>query len=194
MVAMNTPAKLPLLMVDAIGGAVLGAIVVGCAYLVFFHADHATVEINELTSLINSASEDLSMVRTARDRQRAILKEQHGELESSRQLPADIPIEEYLQALSGLAAQNRLRVVRQNPLPSREYPGLLEQRYAYEVSGSVPDMARFFKAVEDADFWADIAYLKVDGAQAETNNRDRLALLTISLFSAVKQEPAAEGG
>jgi hypothetical protein len=84
-------------------------------------------------------------------------------------------------------------VVRHNPLGPRSYPGLLEQRYAYEVMGRVADLARFLRDVEDAEFWADISYLKIDGGppsadQGGEPNGERDALLTISLFSAARAE------
>jgi outer membrane murein-binding lipoprotein Lpp len=193
---MKTAAKLPMFLIDALGAAILGGCVLGCAYLVFMRGDQTALEINELTAQINTASRDLSAVRTARDVQRNILKQQQVEMGAGRQLPASIPLEEYFQALSRLAVQHHLRVVRQNPLSPREYPGLLEQRYAYEVSGSMPDMVRFFKSIEEADFWADIAFLKIDGVEPGPGvaSRDRLAILTLSLFSALKQEAPAAGG
>jgi hypothetical protein len=87
-------------------------------------------------------------------------------------------------------------VVRHNPLGPRSYPGLLEQRYAYEVIGTQPDLARFLRAIEDAEFWADISYLKIDGGKRQggepTDECD--ALLTISLFSAARAEGASESG
>jgi hypothetical protein len=124
------------------------------------------------------------------------LKERQVELATSGQLPAQIPIEEYFQTLSRLAGRHHLRVVRHNPLGPRSYPGLLEQRYAYEVIGTMPDIARFFRAIEDAEFWADISYLKIDGGppsadQGGEPTDERDAILTISLFSAA---PAEQSG
>ncbi len=209
---MSASARIPVGIVDAVGGGIVSLCAVGCAYLVFFHADHATQEIGELTSLISSATEDLATVRAALDRQQSIVKERQAELNSGRHLPTSIPLEEYLHMLSQLATQNKLRVVKQNPLSSREYPGLLEQRYAYEVLGSMPDLTRFFKDIEEADFWVDIAFVKIEQRQADPGavhnasmgeggesparpaGPERLAVLTVSLFSAVKQEPSPSGG
>jgi hypothetical protein len=193
---MVTPIPTRLSFVDVPGAAVCGVCLLGCAYLVLFHSGHANLETAELTSLMNTATQDLSTVRAARDRQRAMVAERQTDLASGKYLPASLPIEEYFQTLSRLAHEHRLRVVRQNPLSPREYPGLLEQRYAYEVSGAMPDMARFFKAVEDADIWADIAYLKIETAEKDPQrvSSDRLAVLTISLFSALKQENPPSGG
>ncbi len=197
MVTAQKPNKLPLLVIDALGATLAGGLVIGCIYLTFVHGEHATREIQEFTQLINSASQDLASIQSARDQQGTVLRERRAEISSGRQLPTEIPLEEYFQVLSRLASQHSLRVLRQNPLSPREYPGLLEHRYAYEVTGSMPDIARFFKAVEEADFWADIAYLKITNAaqtSATADSQERVALLTISLFSASRPEGAPNDG
>ncbi|MFH1107979.1 MAG: hypothetical protein V1790_02105 [Planctomycetota bacterium] len=192
--------KVPLLLLDVLGAATLAACLLTSAWLTLFHSDHAVGELRDLRQTINSAAQDLSSLRAAADRQRATLKERQAELATHGQLPAHVPVEEYFQNLSRLAALHRLRVVRHNPLTSRSYPGLLEQRFAYEVMGTMPDLARFFRAIEEADFWADVSYLKIDGGPRQAAARDqggsvpttdeRVASLTISIFSA----PRADGG
>jgi Tfp pilus assembly protein PilO len=195
---MNSSAKsMPAVLVDAVGAVLFGACVVACAYLVFFHSEHAGSEVREFTSLIQNGTQDLAGIRSTLLRQRDLVRDRHEELESRGQLPASIPIEEYLRTLSLLAAQNHLRIVRQNPLTRREYPGLVEQLYAYDVVGAMPDLARFFKAVEDAELWADIAYLRIENVQEPTDgNGQRLASLTVSLFSGQKPHAGStpEGG
>ncbi len=187
---------LSLLLLDAIGACLLAGAFLTAAWLTFVHNEHATVEVNELTELISTATQDLKALQTAEERQRAILKERQSELTAGGQLPAKIQIEEYFQTLSRLAAQHNLRVIRHNPLASRSYPGLLEQRYVYEVIGTMPDLARFFKAIEDAEFWADVSYLKIDGGRRNSGEPtdERVASLTISLFSAARAESASESG
>ena len=194
---MTRPGKLSLLLLDALGASLSGAGLLVAFWMTFFHNEHATTQLRDFTQLISSATQNLAALRTAGDGQRATLKEQQVELATSGQLPAQIPIEEYFQTLSRLAKQNHLDVVRHNPLGPRSYPGLLEQRYAYEVSGTMPHLALFFRAIEDAEFWADISYLKIDGGPSSadqgpgapgTDKRD--ALLTISLFSAATAEPS----
>ena len=193
---MTRPGKLPLLLLDALGASLSGVGLLTALWMTFFHNEHATTELRDFTQMISSATQNLAALRSAGDGQRATLKERQVELATSGQLPAQIPIEEYFQTLSRLAIQNHLRVVRHNPLGPRSYPGLLEQRYAYEVIGIQPDLARFLRAIEDAEFWADISYLKIDGGKRQggepTDECD--ALLTISLFSAARAEGASENG
>lgn len=193
---MTRPGKLPLLLLDALGASLSGAGLLAALRMTFFHNEHATTELRDFTQMISSATQNLAALRAAVDGQRATLKERQVELATSGQLPAQIPIEEYFQTLSRLAIQHHLRVVRHNPLGPRSYPGLLEQRYAYEVIGTQPDLARFLRAIEDAEFWADISYLKIDGGKRQggepTDECD--ALLTISLFSAARAEDGSGNG
>ena len=190
---MTRPGKLPLLLLDALGASLSGAGLLAALWMTFFHSEHATTELRDFTQMISSATQNLATLRSAGDGQRATLKERQVELATSGQLPAQIPIEEYFQTLSRLTIQHHLRVVRHNPLGPRSYPGLLEQRYAYEVIGTLPDLVRFLRAIEDAEFWADISYLKIDGGppsadQSGEPTGERDALLTISLFSAARAE------
>ena len=174
----------------------LAAGILTACWMTFFHSGHFTAELRDLTLTISLSTRDLAALRSAGERQRATLHERQLELATGGQLPAQIPIEEYFQTLSRLATQHHLRVIRQNPLGPRSYPGLHEQRYAYEVIGAMPDLARFFRAIEDAEFWADISYLRINGGNrlsgVPTEEQD--AVLTISLFSAARAEGASGSG
>jgi hypothetical protein len=68
-------------------------------------------------------------------------------------------------------------------------------RYAYEITGAMPDIARFFRAVEQTEFWADISFLKVDqgAGPLQAGSARRVASLTISLFSALPAEADPDG-
>ena len=195
MVAITRSNKLHLLILDALGASLSAAGLGAALWLFLIHNQHAASELRDYNQMIASATQDLAALRSAGDRQRATLKERQAELAGGGQLPVEISLEEYFQTLSRLAVQHRLRVVRHNPLTSRTYPGLLEQRYAYEVIGTMPDLARFFRAIEDAEFWADISYLKIHNGQPQggETTEERIASLTISLFSAAANDPAVSG-
>jgi len=184
------------LWIDLAGAAVLAACAFAFIYLTFYQGGHTAAELGELKGLIKAAGGDLADAQAARERQRASLKSQQAELAAGGQLPTQVSLEAYFQRLSRLAQDHHIRVVRQNPLSSRQYPGLLEQRCAYEVMGSMPDLARFFSAVETEEAWADIGFLKITNAESGPNgvDADRLASLTISLFTASKVDAAATGG
>lgn len=181
------------MLIDGIGATAFAGCLLGCAYIAVIRAGEVAVETRELTTTLNNASDDLATARAACERQRAILEQRKSEAASERQLPNKLPLEEYFQRISSLAESNQVRVLRQNPLPGRRYPGLLEQRSAFEVSSTMPDLARFFKAVETDESWADIAYLKIAGSEghaADAVEGERVTTMTFSLFSADKSEPA----
>lgn len=185
MVTMNRQRHLSILLMDLIGAAACAGLLSAFVWFACFRGDRTVAEIRELSETITDARRDLVGLRTSLDQQRTILQQRQAELVAGGQLPDETPIEEYFQTLSRVASSHRLHVVRHNPLSPRTYPGLLEQRYAYEVSGSMPDITRFLKAIEDAKFWADVSYLKIDAGSRQVGpaSIERVASLTISVFS-----------
>lgn len=181
------------LLIDLIGASLFCAGLFGCAYFTFGGGESAARTMRELTQEVSASGRNLATLRAAKDRQATALAASQRQLESGRQLPASIPLEEYLQALSRLADEYGLKIVRHNPLNARVYPGLLEQRFAYEVTGTLPDIAAFFKSVESAESWIDIGYLRIE-SPAEPDAvmvEQRRATLTLSLFSAPQIVPPA---
>jgi len=192
---MKSRRNVSVLMIDLAGGALCIGLLGTLAWLALFRGDRTVAEIRELGGTIADARRDLESLRASLDEQRTILQQRQAELATGGQLPDRTPIEEYFQTLSHVASTHRLRVVRHNPLSPRSYPGLIEQRYAYEVSGAMPDIVRFLKAIEDAKFWADVSYLKIDSGsrQGEAGSRERVASLTISVFSSSREDESSNG-
>lgn len=193
---MERSGKVPLLVIDVAGGSILTVCALASVWLIAVRPDGAKGEIAEYTRLIQAAEEDLSSLQAGCDRQRRILASKRAELAEHGRLPDQTPVEEYSRMLSELAARHRLRVISQKPLSSRQYPGLLEQRFAYEVTGSLAELVHFFEAIEHAEFWADIGYLKIQSSRSVPGQTptDRVATLTLSLFSALpKNGPAGDG-
>lgn len=179
--------------IDIVGGCAVAGCLLGFIWLTMIRPDRTRVQISELSRVLHQGRQDRRALRTAWEKQSAILQSHEARLSRTGQLPTNAPVEEYFQILSVLAAEQRLRVVRHKPLTPRSYPGLLEQRYTYEVTGSLPDLVLFLKAIEDADFWADVSYLSINRGRraADSASADRLAALTISLFSAAAGEARA---
>ncbi len=172
--------------VDLIGGAFLLACLGGTAWFSVLRNEDTSGELVRLRRQIVVVRQALAALRAERDHERLELRDRERQLRESGALPSRVPVEQYFQTLATLAARFRLQVLRQNPLPHRTYPGLLERRYTYEVSGSMPDIERFLRALERTEFWADVAFLKITGSSAAGNPADsRVASLTISVFSAV---------
>lgn len=174
----------------------MAACLAGFVLLAVVRSDENSKQIGVLSSAVRKAESDLAAFRGVCDRQRALLSEREGELARSGQLPAQTPIERYFQTLSEMASRYELNVNRQHPLSPRNYAGLLEQRYAYELNGTTENLLKLFRAVEGADFWADIGFLKIEcrGGAVDGASTDRTASLTISLFSALPDDGAADGG
>lgn len=180
--------KLSLMGVDLAGGALTALLLGWGAWTALSGSPEGSQPAMNLPTQILAAQSDLASLRAALEAQHALEARYRSELASAGALPAQAPQETHLKALSGLAAQNHLSVVRQLPLAPREYPGLLEQRFAYEVTGAMPDLARFFKAIESSPSWTDISYLKLEQGKKEKPSA-RTALLTFSAFSLASPSP-----
>lgn len=184
-----------ILMVDLIGGTIVLSCLGGTVWLTMLRQDHTAAELAQLKRDISVARRALAALRAERDRERVVLRERKRELAENGALPERAPVEQYFQTLSSIARRHHLQVLRQNPLPSQTYPGLLERRYAYEVSGQTPDIERFLLEIEQTDFWADVGFLKIQ-ASGPTGDAwgNRMASLTISVFSALSSDEESKQG
>ncbi len=204
MVKMHQAGSWSALMIDLIGGCTVTACLLCFVWLIAIGADRTSDRIEQHRAVMHNARRQLTNARLERDRQRAIIETRQAQLARCGQLPKEAPVEEYFQTLANLATRHRLQVLRHHPLTSRSYPGLLERRYAYEVTGATPDLVLFFKAIEAADYWADVSYLKIDGGLRATGtsvrrsgsagSAKRVAQLTISVFSALQSDGASSSG
>lgn len=182
-----------LVLVDVVGGALVVAGVSTFVWLTFLRDHSAACEIDALTHSVSAMRRDVALLRGTLDAKRSELAERQKHLADEGHLPQRTPVEQDLRTLSELARRHQVRVVRVLPLPAQEYPGLLELRYALEASGSMPSLMHFFKAIEDADLWADIGYLQVKAGRSPglQETPERSALLTVSLFSSLEPPGAA---
>lgn len=201
MTATNQQSRIPLLVIDALGAMAVAACVFGVGWFLTVQADRTTVDRKALSGAIEFAQRELSAVHAACKEQSALFAQREVELATTGQLPERAPIEEYFQVLSNLASGHQLRVVRHRPLAPQDYPGLLEQRYAYEVTGTTANLVRFLKAIEGTEFWADVSYLTIMGAKpsgsghlAARRANDHTATLTLSMFSALPATSSANSG
>ena len=189
----------PLRIVDILCGCVVAACVSTLVWYTLIREDRTEAEIQDITGRIHSVRRDTRRLRAEGQRYHAMLATYREELAETGQLPSETPLEEYFQALSALSSDHGLRVMKHQPLAPREYTGLREQRYSYEVSGPFPQLVAFLKSIENTDFWADVSYLKLDAVKGRRSagvdeSEHRTVLLTISLFSAPPQAvPKWEG-
>ena len=184
-----------LVLVDLIGGALVLTCAVTFVWLTFLREDGADSEIESLTQAVTAMRKDLAEVNAEFDAGRAELETKNTELAAEGQLPRRGPVDEDLKVLSELARRHQVEIVRMTELPSRRYPGLLELRYTLDARTPLSNLMDFFRALEGADIWADISYLKVvaGNAPGQAQQPERLAQLTVSLFSAAEPTETPEG-
>ena len=195
------PIQLQARIIDAIGGIVVAACVTGFFWSLATGSDRTRREIADLTRVISKTSREVSSLRADATHLQDILAQRREELDAGGELPTHAPVEEYFQALSASATDRGLRVLRHNPLSARTYPGLLEQRYVFEVAGSTQNIIRFLETIERSHYWADVSYLVIDGSSQAGARRTadpnaagttRQATLIISLFSAPTDESSGD--
>ncbi len=184
------------MIVDVVGGGTVAAFVGVFVWLTLVQSDGTALEVSGLRHAVKAARQDLARTRATRDRLLTELASRQAELAKTGRLPDQAPVDEYFQTLSQLAASHALRVVSHQPRSSRSYPGLFEQRYAYQVTGSALDLVHFFRAIEGTEYWADVSHFKVDRGRgpAGASSGLRTADLTLSLFSALPTGPAQDSG
>lgn len=184
---MRRTADYSVLVVDAVGGALVTLCAAGFLWLTVVREGGPAAAASELHVVLDSLHRDGRGLAAARDRQKLTVADRREELSHRDFLPAESSIESYFETLAALADRHRLQVRRQNPIGHRVYPGLLEQRFAYEVSGRFPDLAKFLKDIETTESWADVSYLRIEPDAASSSEKfpERAALLTLSLFSAI---------
>jgi len=176
--------------IDVLAGCVVASCLGAFVWLGFVESKQAGHRIDQLSSQLQAARRDTAALLAAREEQKQLLAARTAELAETGQLPAKASVEEYFESLSILTRKLHLSVLRHQPLAPRRYPGLLEQRYTYEVTGSTPDLVHFLQKIEGTSFWADVSFLKIETGKTKKPARDdpRIASLTISLFSALPVE------
>lgn len=193
---MNQNQRWPIFAMDVIGGCITAACLLCMAWILIISTHQTSMEMDQLTKAQRVVHRQLSLLKNECDRKRSLIIQIQSNMDQTGKLPEHAPIEDYFQTLAVLANHHHLRVLRHNPLTGRSYPGLIEQRFLYEVSGSMPDLVRYFKAIEDTQYWADISYLKIDRGSRmyRSRSKDRVAQLTISMFTSPEINKAQKTG
>jgi len=180
---------------DCCGGALLAGIVGAAAWLALVQGRETRERLDAAGNELLTRRRDLGGLQAVVTKQRAILTEREKQLAQTGRLPDETPTEEYFEHLSQMANRHGLRILRHSPLPPQEYPGLREDRFAFDLVGPFPDLVAFFRDIESSPYWADVSYLRVASAsQGDEAAKERVASLTLSLFSAKHESAAVEPG
>lgn len=190
-----TKHPLSLWAVDAMGAVLATACAAGILWFTTIRVPQTGDDILKATSVLRERQKDLILLRDVRDRQFQLVVQRRNELARVGHLPENAVVDAYFQELARLASIHEITVLRNDPLSSQTYPGLFEQRFAFEISGTFHDLVRFLRAIESTDFWADVSYLKLQKSpKGQIGEADaRAAELTVSLFSAAPSTPATGG-
>lgn len=164
------------------GACILGICALCSVWLCLVRASETRKGTDELRTQIGNARTDMLSLQTARQKQEENLNRLKAQLGEKGVLPASSPVEAYLQDLANEAARFQLQVRSQRPLPGRTYPGLVEQRYHYEIEGEPLNVIRFFSLIESTNYWCDVSFFSLEGPG--DTNKPAVASLTLSLFSA----------
>ncbi len=181
-----------LMMMDAAGGTLVLGLLLTAGWLAFLRDQGGLSEIDELHIDISASESRLFDLRTRLSEREERVRILQVEADTTGRLPEQIPIEEDLNSIDKLALSFDVEVTRLLPIASVEYAGLTEQRYRLEAGGTTLNLLAFLRAIEDADFWADIGYLKIEAVpsvQGQDISKKRVASFIISMFLAA---PVAE--
>lgn len=134
---------------------------------------------------------DLAMLTSTIEEQQRSAKALDQDLARQGALPHVTSVERDLQVLVQLAKERDITVLFVQPLPSIEYPGLVEMRFSIEAIGRTGDIVGFMQAIQNVAVWADISYLSITQAAAHNpfGSEGRSAVLTLSLFSSPEAVP-----
>jgi hypothetical protein len=184
-------------LVDLAGGMALACLLAASGWLGLVRGRETVADLKGAAAEVASRRRDLASLQSVATRQRTTLAEKEKQLAQSGRLPHETPTEEYFEFLSMLAAQHQLRILKHNPMPSQEYPGLREDRFAFDVVGTFPNLVLFFQGIESSPYWADVSYLRVSSTAPDGGGQtapSAVANLTVSLFSAPPEKQKGEPG
>ncbi len=171
--------------VDLACGAMVALLACVAIWLIITYVDRSGQELTEIRKELARTRQSLARYQVAESAVQAKIKKQTADLAQQGTLPDQFPIGSYFRDLTSMAIKAGVTVQSQVPMVATEYPGLVEQRSQFEVSGSLQSILTFFEAIEQSSYWADIGYFSLaQGSSRGTSTLERHAKFTISMFSA----------
>ncbi len=170
--------------VDLSCGAVVAALACSALWLLVNYIDRSGQELTDKRKALSSARQTLATLQVANASQQAAILQQTTDLIDRGTLPSQFPTGSYFQDLTLLATEAGVTIQSQIPMVAAEYPGLVEARSQFEISGSLQAILTFFDAIERSTYWADVGFFSLaQGGGADPSSRDHSAKFTISMFS-----------
>lgn len=189
--------------VDVLGFVVIAGCIAATIAILSDQSERRSQTIPDLLRVIDDTSIAIKRLEQQLENKQEEIGSLRKELYAPGHLPQATSMEQYIRELSELAAGHGVQVVLQKPLPSVTYPGLMEERLSYTVSGTGNAILRFLHDVEEADQWADVGYLNIRrqspgrSVSAGANRKgdtNVTALLTFSLFSHRASDESSKTG
>ena len=177
-----------ILPVDVVGGTLMVMLLAAITWHIMGPHRLTYAELDDLSIARRKNQGELGQIGDKLEDARKLLAVLQGRLSEADTLPFRSLVEKDLNTLNVLAQANRVQITRVTPLPSQQYPGLLEIRVACDANGAMPDIVNFLRAVETHPFWMDIGYLNVQQPQQAFNESasgggKQSLTFVVSLFS-----------
>ena len=177
-----------LLVVDLCGGVTALACLTVGGWYGWINPDASGPMLDTMQAAVNDQQAELVRAGGRLTQQEIVLEETRAEAESRGRLPSTTALEKDLGAIVALAQRHRLTVSQVSPLPSVNYPGILEQRYSIDAQGSFSDWIAFLHAFEGNEFWVDITQVRLAADHtARIAESAPAAQMILSFFSAVQE-------
>ncbi len=184
--------KYALWFIDLAGVVSLAALLALLVWFVTVRYDTNSTELTKLHAAVKSAQGDIRSLSQSQRQQDTLVAERQEKLTNLGKIPTSAPISGYFRTVSGLATSAGLDVLGQTPMSPQGYPGLIEERCAYEVAGTLPKLARFLHKIEQTEYWADVGYLSIERKnQIGVASAGCMAKITFSLFASPAMDHAS---
>ena len=179
-----------LLIVNAVGGVMAGALAVAVVWEVALRPSTASAELHGLKAAFADQTRDLAALEHELDNQGALLEERRTTLIADGAPPARTPIEDNLRTIAELARRHGLELSEVTPLGTASYPGILEARYRVRGRGTYASLVETLRQFEACDFWGDVTHLQIERPKNQAGPRSDLREmdLTVSFYSVTDSE------
>ncbi len=169
--------------VDLICGAIVATLSCVALWLLVTYFDRSGQEMVGMRDELGRARQTLATLQVSNTAQQSEIQQQTVDLVERGTLPNQFPSDDYFENLTTLAAEAGVTIQSQVPMVAAQYPGLVEERSQFEISGSLQAILAFFESIEKSAYWADVGFFSL-AQGGETSSLKRNAKFTISMFSA----------
>ncbi|MCP4249586.1 MAG: hypothetical protein GY778_21305 [bacterium] len=181
----------PLIGIDLVGALAVAACAGVGVWQGLVEPNGSAQRIRDLSAETAEFEANLNKTGVILESKQTAYRERQAALGERDLLPDTIPLERDLRTLTELADRNRLEIDEFTPLPSRQYPGVQEDRYRLRATGRFADFISFLGEFEQHASWTDITFVNLTSPEAESSV-GKSGVMVVSLYSAITAPPATE--